>query len=336
MASLASLPMLSAPSRIPAHDSKVASRPRQAPTAAVGDDVDQRLLPEHDPHRDIGVGPSSQPGDDERALRLRTREGLVAKRGITGVAAVAAMLNVICSGLAYSVGGISWLEHAVVIVPTMYFMCICIHDGCHFMLTPYRWLTDLLGFCLSLFLAIPFPLLRASHLTHHKHFGTELEPESVVYGATLWQLPFRLLRVPAYYFRAWTQLSTAQKLISVFHLGCVVSIYAVVGEPMLLGLVVPALLTIAWFGATTVYVPHAPGARPLMRFLTGHSGYHDEHHRNVAVPYNQYWELRRRDIAAGLSTENYPGEAAMLTVLNAPISQVPAILSGLSRRAFSA
>jgi hypothetical protein len=171
--------MLSAPSRIPAHDSKVASRPRQAPTAAVGDDVDQRLLPEHDPHRDIGVGPSSQPGDDERALRLRTREGLVAKRGITGVAAVAAMLNVVCSGLAYSVGGISWLEHAVVIVPTMYFMCICIHDGCHFMLTPYRWLTDVLGFCLSLFLAIPFPLLRASHLTHHKHFGTDLDPESV-------------------------------------------------------------------------------------------------------------------------------------------------------------
>jgi fatty acid desaturase len=139
-------------------------------------------------------------------LRHRARGTLRARRGITGIAAIAVVLNVVCSLLAWRVGGIGWWQHALVVVPTLYFGCICIHDGCHFMLTPWRALTDAVGFLLSLFLFIPFPLLRASHLAHHQHFGTERDPESVVYGARWWQLPARLLRVPAFYFRAWGEL----------------------------------------------------------------------------------------------------------------------------------
>jgi fatty acid desaturase len=278
-----------------------------------------RLLPGEDPARLWGVGPSSHPAEDERARRHEARQGLVARRGITGIAAIATMVTIWCSFLAWSVDGISWAAHAVVVIPSLYFVCICIHDGCHFMLTPWRRVTDVIGFCLSLLLGVPFPLLRASHLAHHRHFGTEKDPEFVVYGAAPTALPFRLLRVPAFYFRAWRDLGRVDRAVCVVHSAVVVAFVAVVGADAWLGLVVPALLTIAWFGATTVYVPHAPVARRLMKHLTGHSGYHDEHHRNVAVPYNQYWELRLRDLRVGLSVENYRGETAMLAMLNRPL-----------------
>jgi fatty acid desaturase len=99
-------------------------------------------------------------------------------------------------------------------------------------------------------------------------------------------------------------------------------IVASLGDDVLAGMVVPALLTIAWFGATTVYAPHADTAPRWMKHLTGHSGYHYEHHRNVAVPYNQYWELRWRDLRVGLSDENWTGETRVLAILNAPLSQL--------------
>jgi fatty acid desaturase len=281
-----------------------------------------RLLPELDPARAMGIGPTSHPEADERSLRHNARGSMRARRGITGIAAVAAMLNVVCSLLAWHVGGIAWWQHALVVVPTLYFMCICIHDGCHFMLTPWRALTDAVGFLLSLFLFIPFPLLRASHLAHHHHFGTDRDPESVVYGARWWQLPVRLLRVPAFYFRAWSELRAGQRLVCVLHLCVCVGVVAALGVDVIAGVVVPALLTIAWFGATTVYAPHAETAPRWMPWLTGHSGYHYEHHRNVAVPYNQYWELRWRDLQVGLSEENWRGETRVLGLLNAPLSQL--------------
>lgn len=280
------------------------------------------LLPAEDQHRGTGIGPSNKPDRAERGLRLLARRGIRARRGITGIAAVAAIFNVVASALAWHAGAQPFWLHVLVTVPTLYFVCICIHDCCHFMLTPKRWLTDTIGFFLSMLLGIPFPLLRASHLSHHRLFGTPDDPEAVVYNAKWYQLPVRLFWVPVYYCREWPNLKRVEQVVCVVHMSLVASALLLGGSLVWVGFVVPAFIAIAWFGATTVYAPHSPHAGKWMRALTGHSGYHYEHHRNVAVPYNQYWELRLRDLRVGLSVPNYAFEEAMLDVLNRPLSRL--------------
>jgi fatty acid desaturase len=144
---------------------------------------------------------------------------------------------------------------------------------------------------MSLLIGLPFPLLRSTHLRHHRALGAADDPEAAVYRAAWWQLPLVLPMVPLLYARSFGQLPRRLQAATALHLALVAGAALWLG-PLALGWAVPAVLAIAWFGFTTVYVPHSRHAGSLMKLLQLHSGWHHDHHSDVRFPYPQYAQLR--------------------------------------------
>jgi fatty acid desaturase len=193
--------------------------------------------------------------------------------------------------------------HTCLVVPAFYFLCICIHDATHHVLHRNRSLNRAAGFVLSLAIGLPFPLLQASHLEHHRKEEADSDPERVIYDAPLWALPFRLPLVPFFYLPTFRKLSRAAKLATLLHLVMVIALVCAGGASAVVGWVMPALLAISWFAFTTVYVPHSRYAPKLMRFMKAHSGYHEDHHRDVRYPFPQYIQLRAWHLSTAASSD---------------------------------
>jgi len=236
------------------------------------------------------------------SIRLpRPRPGLTLVLG--AVLALASM----SSAAAYALGARSFIDHLVVTVPCLYFLCICIHDGVHGVLVRNRRIGNAAGFLLSLVIALPFPLLQSAHLKHHRVIAQrerrrgavddvdELDPEAVVYEASLPALLLRLPFIPLWYLRSVRDMRALSVLLTALHLGLVGALGAFMvdrGVDVLLVWAVPVLLAIGWFGFTTVYVPHGPHAQTLMRVFNAHSGWHHDHHRSPHFPFHQYAAVR--------------------------------------------
>ena len=200
------------------------------------------------------------------------------------------------SFIRWASGERSLLVHTLLVFYPVYFTCICIHDAVHGVLWRSRRGNDLGGFLMSLVIGLPFPLLRYTHLRHHRVLGAHDDPEAAVYRAAWWQLPLVLPVVPLIYARSFPRLSRRLRLLTLLHSLLVGSAALWLG-PLVLGWALPAVLAIAWFGFTTVYVPHSQYSGSLMKLLQLHSGWHDDHHADVRFPYPQYAQLRAWNLA---------------------------------------
>lgn len=220
----------------------------------------------------------------------------------------------VASWLAWLQGERPFWIHLLVMGMAQYFVCICVHDGVHKVLVRSRGWNQVLAFVLSLSIGLPFPLLQATHLQHHRMVGASSDAEHWVYGATAWELPFRLPLVPFVYLATIRHLDWPGRLATLLHMGLVIGAFVVGGEPLLVGWGIPTLVAVMWFGFTTVYAPHSAYAPTLMRYFRGHSGYHEDHHRDVRYPFHQYARLRYRHLVQG-TAEGWAGETRFLAWL---------------------
>jgi len=226
------------------------------------------------------------------------------RRGLTLWFGLVLALWCVHSFVAFVGGRRHLMVHVVACLPALYFLCICIHDGVHGVMHRRRRVNQSVSWVLSLCIFLPFPLLQASHLKHHRRVGHVDDPEYVIYSQPLHKVVLHLPLVPFYYLRSFTSLSTTRQLLTVLHLLTSSAFLALASwhlgvDVVALGWLLPVLLSIAWFGFTTVYAPHCDDADVWMRFLTTHSGWHHDHHLDVRYPFPQYIELRRRHLDDG-------------------------------------
>ena len=176
---------------------------------------------------------------------------------------------------------------------------IVAHDCMHGTLAPGRpALNRTVGrLCLLLYAGFPYARMRAKHMEHHAHSGTELDPD------------FALARFPAWFARFMRTYFGATEFF--------VIALAVVGAVLLGGARaenvavfwgLPALLSAAQLFYFGTYLPHRPGAAPFadrhrarsndygraVSLLTCfHFGYHHEHHARPEVAWYDLPEVRK-------------------------------------------
>lgn len=245
---------------------------------------------------------------------MRATAPWAVRPGLTGVLGLTLSLWVANAVVRLMQGHHGLASHLVLTVPALYFLCICVHDGVHGVLHRHKRTNDVAATLLAGVVGLPFPLLRSTHLQHHRRFGTEDDPERVIYSASLWQLPFRLPLVPFFYLRGLRALSRLELIVTAVHVVTLALVLATGGTPLLLGWALPALMAIVWFGFTTVYVPHSRYAPRLMPWLQAHSGWHFDHHKDLRYPFPQYAQLRAWHLDNGASPSS-PLEGRILRLL---------------------
>ncbi len=202
-------------------------------------------------------------------------------------------------------GELTWWPFFLSVLPAQYMLCVCIHDAVHGVLFPNRVVNTAAGVLMAMGVGLPFPLLRRTHLRHHDTLHEHDDPERVVYELEPRNLLIRLPTIPLIYLRNWRLLTRSERALT---LGVVAALGALLaltsarfGAPLAArALLIPALTTIAWFGFTTVYVPHSRHSAALMRYFTEHSGWHHDHHRSPQYPFNQYLQLRHFHLIHGV------------------------------------
>jgi fatty acid desaturase len=214
-------------------------------------------------------------------------------------------------------GLIGW--HLAATMPAQFMLCVCVHDAVHGVLIRPRSLNFAAGTLLALGVLLPFPLLRRTHLLHHETVHEPEDPERAVYAFGPLELILRLPSIPLIYMSNWRLLGRTEGAACAAAVaaiaGAVVGCALAFGVAATLGAVVaPSVATVAWFGFTTVYVPHSRHADRLMPYFTEHSGWHHDHHRAPQYPFNQYLELRDFHLRHGVFEPRGP-EAAIVRAL---------------------
>lgn len=228
------------------------------------------------------------------------RPSLQLRTGPMFALGVALSLWVLASAWCCLRGSIPLPLHVAQSAPALYFLCICVHDGVHGVLLRPRPLNQWASGVFGLLLWMPFPLLQRAHLEHHRRVGSPDDPEHIIYDAAPWQLPWRLVLVPALYLRSMGELPRSKQIAVTAQLVASVGVLVVGGGALAAAWLIPLVLAVAWFGFTTVYVPHSRYADRLMPWLDWHSGWHVDHHFDVRYPYPQYVEIRLWRVAHGL------------------------------------
>lgn len=227
----------------------------------------------------------------------------------------------------YLDGRFGCLELWIRLIPAQFMLCVCIHDAVHGVITKRPRLCSAAGVLLATGVFLPFPLLRRAHLKHHSTLHHHDDPERVVYDTPARSLLFKLPVIPLSYLQNWRLLSGKDRVLTV----AVISGLALIGTAiawvfgltaLLYGWLLPSLLTVCWFGFTTVYVPHSRDSAWLMRFFTEHSGWHHDHHCSPQYPFNQYIELRNFHLSHHVF-EPRGQEARVIRWLSTPLKYAP-------------
>lgn len=176
-------------------------------------------------------------------------------------------------------------------------MFIVAHDCMHGSLVPgVPWANRRIGqVCLLLYAGFSFDKVREAHHLHHRHAGTEDDPDfddHPPYGFWHWFVRFFL----AYF--SWTQIALIVAVYLVYLLA-----FGINPLNAIVFWAVPGLLSALQLFTFGTYLPHKPDAIPFadrhrartndfpewLSLLTCfHFGYHHEHHVHPGVP---WWRL---------------------------------------------
>lgn len=236
----------------------------------------------------------------------RDRDGL-SHQGRIGLTLAGAILSVWALAHVYAVFFYPWGPHSILTAPALGLlicwlyvgMFIIAHDCMHGSLVPTRpdWNRTIGKLVLFLYAGFDFDSLRSNHRLHHRHSGTDGDPDFDAHpphGFVHWYGQFL-----TEYF-SWRQMAV---MVVIF-----ITYLVLLGAPipnLLAFWAAPAILSSLQLFTFGTYLPHRPGAHPFadhhrarssrfgwwVSFLTCyHFGYHHEHHVHPSVP---WWQLPR-------------------------------------------
>lgn len=224
------------------------------------------------------------------------------RRGFDGWLGLGAYLVLGASTLSAACGTVPYRVHLVISTVAIFALSVVAHDAIHRAAARDRRWNRALGWVASIAVGVPFHVLEDSHQRHHALVDTPADPELYCQGPW-WQVPLRLATVlGVYYVHAQRTLDRAGRRRAKLWLGT--SATLVFAVPSLVWLwLVPALLSSFWFALLTVWLPHGPLARAVLRWAPSITGYHQDHHARSAYPVHQYHQLHEWQRARQNPTE---------------------------------
>ena len=222
----------------------------------------------------------------------------------------------------YLAGIVPWTASFLMNLVAAYVAFTGLHDASHFSLGRKRWISIVVGECLSVVLFANFQIFRQIHQRHHRHTNDEnQDPDAWLGAGPTWQLPLRWLMVDVHYLRAFqfSQLKIGRfeflaMVASAMTTATLIAVLVGSGNSLLILTLwfLPARISLMAAAYYADYVPHQrPHATPRKQhkyahtanirgrllgvLLVGHN-MHLVHHLYPGVPFYRcfkIWRLRR-------------------------------------------
>lgn len=213
------------------------------------------------------------------------------------------------------------------------------HDAQHSIIAKpgqkYRWLNELVGWVGSIPLTTPYPVLRATHMEHHKHANDpSLDPDYYVTAAGPWTALWGIVqaRQPRGDGQATRYVETLERIgrsdLVILAAVCTLAFYGFIitmawfGYALEVALLwwLPAHIAATYLAFFLSWAPHHPGDKigryrdtRAFRFRLGNIAsmgmqFHIVHHLHPRIPLNRtpkaYWEMRPILEARGCDLHN--------------------------------
>lgn len=228
------------------------------------------------------------------------------KKDLVGVSIAVSIIFLWILHLSYIIGNIEvslfnpWMYFHVAIQTYLYTgLFITGHDAMHGVVTSNRKLNDLLGYIsVNMFACMPYKLLHKNHWAHHRHPGTEKDPDFCAHSQNFWIWWFHFM----IRYITWRQII----LISIlFNFVLWVGGYGFWTLNILW--ILPAFLSTLQLFYFGTYLPHK---QPHTHDMGPHRartqnknhlwamvscyffGYHHEHHSSTRTPWWQLYKIK--------------------------------------------
>ena len=208
------------------------------------------------------------------------------KKGLTFWLFIPSVLLVIWLFVEFESGAISWWENWLLASPLYYFLIILSHDAVHSTAHKNRFANNLVGWLGTAIFAIPFPLVRRAHLSHHAREGDADDIEQFAYkrGPTL---PVRILFGNLMYYRFLSRCSSRLWGLAIVTVVAFIFLFGFFPRESLLGWFLPMQTGTCYIMFTTIWIPHGPRSRWWMDNFPVVTGFHEDHHAKPNYPFHQ-------------------------------------------------
>ena len=230
-----------------------------------------------------------QPFEEQKLLRKQMGR-IEASKGLTFYLFGATLLILITATTAGVNGSISTACAWAILIPAYYFVAMCVHDAVHFSAHSVPQVNRWVGWIGSVLLGMTFPVIRRSHMQHHRAADHSHDTEAFVYRSAL-TLPLRLLVANLACYRSLVAATRREQAQGVFLLFTIAIALVLKPGLSLFAWIIPMQIAVGLFALNTVYLPHGPFARWLHLKLPSVTGFHWHHHCMPQLPWYQLFKI---------------------------------------------
>jgi fatty acid desaturase len=179
-----------------------------------------------------------------------------------------------------------------ILIPSYYFLAMCVHDAIHRAAHGNWYLNKAVGWIGAAMIGLPFSVIRRAHLMHHSSLGHDEDVEQFVYRSA-WTLPIRLLLVNWRCYPVLRDAPKRERLQAGIVVCCLVAVLLWQPWKLFWGWIIPMQIGVALFALMTVYLPHGPLSGWVMKHIPVVTGFHDDHHATPQYAWYQHFRMRK-------------------------------------------
>ena len=214
--------------------------------------------------------------------------------GLTTWTFLPTLLAVVCLFLLYLTGALPWWVNWLVATPLYCYILICAHDAVHGSAHDSPWVNRLVGWFGTAVFAIPYPVVRRAHMSHHARPGRLDDIEQFAYRPG-WTIPFRWAFGNIMYYAILPKCTAGERVLAVGTLITVGSLLLIWPGAIAIGWLLPMQTTAFIFMFSTIYLPHGRFAAWVNKVIPVVTGFHESHH---AQPFYPWYQISQREVRA--------------------------------------
>jgi fatty acid desaturase len=201
--------------------------------------------------------------------------------------------------LLHRAGALPWWVHWVVATPLYGYILICAHDALHGSAHDNPKLNRLVGWFGTAVFAIPYPVVRRAHLSHHARTGRPDDIERFAYRPG-WTMPLRWAFGNLMYYTVLPKCSAQERTLAVGTLITVSGLLILWPAATAIGWLLPMQTAVFIFMFATIYLPHGRFAAWVNEVIPVVTGFHESHHAQPFFPWHQISQWKVRAARPGL------------------------------------
>lgn len=215
------------------------------------------------------------------------------KRGLTAYLFVPAAVGILILFIGYCAGCFPWWTNLIVAFPLYWYCYMTAHDAVHRSAHYNLAINNWVGWISTGLFALPFPLMRRAHLSHHAHAGSNDDIEKFAYRSS-WRLPFGVIFGNLFFYTHFRKCNSFEKQTAFLMALLIITLVAISPTTMLLGWVLPMQLVFGLGMFTNIYLPHGHFHKWVETHIPFITGFHEDHHAMPSFPWHQLCQCKIR------------------------------------------